>query len=449
MGLSMIHALPIKAMRLKKIVILSTLLLGTIALNSCNETETPEGRYLTVKNDNFQVKVTEVGVVEARRVLPIVAPYRGKLIKVPDTGDYVEKDELIVVLEDEEAVEDLDDKLNEIKTIKSELEASIETLKIAMRSNSLDLDQAESQLEFNRIRLEDVTLQLAETEVLLQQSVVPEDDLRQAQSNTSMSRLNTMTRDLDMQSQETTVQTDITTNLSRIEQSRLEGDRVLQDIQEAREEIESAKIKAPVSGLFQRTKRWDWRQNKMVEPKPGDDLRRGQMIGEIPDLDTLVVKSQVPERELLNLKTGAVVKVKFDAYDGVTLNGEVSKIGKIAIERQASPGGSLVETETRNREKVFEIEVSLQNPPGDLKPGITATVEILLQEKENVIAVPFDAINAKGNQYFVNKYNAANKTTEKIEIQPGIKNESQVVINSGLQTGDRIFIPSYEGANSS
>jgi len=449
MGLSMIHASLFKSMRIPSLLTISALFLGAVTFSSCNEAESPNGRYLTVKNDNFQVKITEVGVVEARRVLPIVAPYRGKLIKVPDTGDFVEKDELIVVLEDEEAVEDLEDKLNEIKSIKSELEANIETLKIAMRSNSLDLDSAESQLEFNRIRLEDVTLQLAETEVLLQQSVVPEDDLREAQSNTSMSRLNTLTRDLDMQSQETTVQTDITTNLSRIEQSRLQGDRVLQDIQEAREEIESAKIKAPVSGLFQRTRRWDWRQNKMVEPKPGDDLRRGQVIGEIPDLDTLVVKSQIPERELLNIKLGATVKVKFDAYDGVTLDGEVTNIGKIAIERQASPGGSLVETETKNREKVFEIEVSLENPPDDLKPGITATVEILLQEKENVIAVPFDAINARGDQYFVNKYNAANKTTEKIEIQPGIKNESQVVVNSGLQTGDRIFIPSSEGAKSS
>jgi HlyD family secretion protein len=372
---------------------------------------------------------------------PITAPYRGKLIYLPDTGTLLEEGDQVMVMEDEEAVEELDEYMSELKTVKSELEASIESLNIAMRSNSLNLDSAESELEYSRIRLQDVNLQMAETEVLLQQSVVPEDDLRSARSQMIRSRLSTMSTDLDFQSQETTTQTEMANNMSSIQQSKLQGEKLQREIKEAKQEIEEATIYAPVAGLFQRSRRWDWRQQKMVEPKQGDDLRRGQVIGEIPDLETLIVRSQIPEVYFTQVENGAKVNVNFDAFEGFETTGTVAKVGKVAIDRQASPGGSLAQSNSKSKEKVFEIEIELDEPPKDLKPGISANVSIVLSQTPNVLAVPIDAIQREGDNLFVRVQESNSRITRK-EVEVGkTNNNSEVIVKSGLQAGDRLFIP--------
>jgi len=363
------------------------------------------------------------------------------LIYLPDTGTLLEEGDQVMVMEDEEAVEELDEYMSELKTVKSELEASIESLNIAMRSNSLNLDSAESELEYSRIRLQDVNLQMAETEVLLQQSVVPEDDLRSARSQMIRSRLSTMSTDLDFQSQETTTQTEMANNMSSIQQSKLQGEKLQREIKEAKQEIEEATIYAPVAGLFQRSRRWDWRQQKMVEPKQGDDLRRGQVIGEIPDLETLIVRSQIPEVYFTQVENGAKVNVNFDAFEGFETTGTVAKVGKVAIDRQASPGGSLAQSNSKSKEKVFEIEIELDEPPKDLKPGISANVSIVLSQTPNVLAVPIDAIQREGDNLFVRVQESNSRITRK-EVEVGkTNNNSEVIVKSGLQAGDRLFIP--------
>lgn len=404
----------------------------------CASEKTEQASVYRVQNKTFQLLIKEVGLVEAQRVVSIQAPFRGKLIFLPETGTFVEEGQQVMVMEDEEVVKEVEEGLENLKRVKEDLEANIDSLKIALSSNSLDVDMAQSELEFNRIRLEDVTLQLAETEVLLQRSIVPEDDLRSARSDLSNSRLNTQGKDLDLKSSETATQSEIERFMGRIEENKLRGNSLLRDLKLDQSKIEQAKINAPVAGLFQRTSRWDWSQDKMVESKPGDDLDRGQIVGEIPDLNTLIVRAQIPEKNYLEIKEGTTATVRFDAFKGEEVSAVISKLGNVAIDRSTSAGGTLVQNEKQTKEKVFEIELKLSNPPKNLKPGISASVEILLMEKKNVVTVPLEALRRSENGYFVHLQRAG--STEERSITPGLENGTEVIVLEGLASGETVLL---------
>ncbi|MGF1572961.1 MAG: efflux RND transporter periplasmic adaptor subunit [Sumerlaeia bacterium] len=420
---------------LQRGLLLFSVLFFTVA---CAPENTEQESTYKVRPKTFQILIKEVGLVEAQRVVAIQAPFNGKLIFLPETGQFVKEGEQVMVMEDEEVVKDVEEGLENIKRVKEDLEANIDSLKIALSSNSLDVDSAQSELEFNRIRLEDVTLQLAETEVLLQRSIVPEDDLRSARSELSNSRLNTQGKDLDLRSSQTATQSEIERFMARIEESKLRGNSLLRDLELDQRKIEQAKINAPVAGLFQRSSRWEWSQNKMVESKPGDDLDRGQIVGEIPDLNTLIVRSQIPEIYYLEVKEGTTAKVRFDAFAGQEVDAVISKLGNVAIDRQTSAGGTLVPGEQISRDKVFEIELNLINPPENLKPGISASVEILLSENKNTLTVPLEALQRAESGYYVYTKNGLNHT--KKTIVPGLENGTEVVIIEGLAAGETVFL---------
>ncbi|MBI5155162.1 hypothetical protein HZA57_07990, partial [Candidatus Poribacteria bacterium] len=197
------------------------------------EEEPAYAETLVVRSGTFEETIEETGSIEAARVVSITAPDRGKVIQIPETGTLVKQGEVVLVLDDSEAVTSLKDRLNDLKTVKSELEAAIESLKIAMRSNVLDVDAAESELAYNRVRLADVNQKLAETEILVEQSVVPEDDRREAHSRVTNTRLDTVTRDLDFRTEVTSKASAESQDRAQMDRQILRGDQARRDLDEA------------------------------------------------------------------------------------------------------------------------------------------------------------------------------------------------------------------------
>ena len=387
---------------------------------------------------SLDVTIEEIGVLEATRVETITAPFRGKVIYIAENGQQVKEGDPVLTLETTDDVEELDERLTELKTIKSDLEANIESLEIAMRSNELDVDYAESELEFQRLKLDEVNTRLAETGLLVESNVVPGDDLRRASNEAFSSRYNTMNKDLSLRERVLTRQSDQVDDLTGIERQKLRGERARRRIDEVAQRIEEATVEAPVTGMFMRKKKWSWRQQSMVEPKPGDSVRGRQEVGEIPDLNTLIVKSQIPESDLGRVSEGTPVELVFDAYDGLVLEGEISKIGKVAIEREASAAGSLVSSSGYSGQKVFEVDIDLKETTPELKPGITAQVRIIVDRKDQVLSIPIDYVYRRDGETFTTVVTPKGEKVAR-RVQPGARNQDEVVITGGLEAGERVI----------
>jgi HlyD family secretion protein len=162
-------------------------------------------------------------------------------------------------------------------------------------------------------------------------------------------------------------------------------------------------------------------------------------LGQIPDLASLVVKTQIPESYLLRVSEGTRATVQFDAHDDLVLQGTVTLIGNVAIDRETSAGGAIVQTAGYSGQKVFEVTVSLDEVDPRLRPGITAQVRIVLDSREGVLTVPIEAVQREDEGTTVLLMNSEGRM-ETRRVTLGDHNGTDVIVLEGLQGGESIAV---------
>ena len=142
----------------------------------------------------------------------------------------------------------------------------------------------------------------------------------------------------------------------------------------------------------------------------------------------MMVETQVREVEIHRVQLGQSVAVQVDAYPDAAYSGTVQLIGSLAKAEQNQPGAA----------KYFQIQVALTESDARLRPGMTARVEILTGQFEQVVFVPLEGIFEKSGQKicFVVKGNEA----EPRPVQVGAFNDDVIVIEQGLAEGERIYL---------
>jgi HlyD family secretion protein len=119
------------------------------------------------------------------------------------------------------------------------------------------------------------------------------------------------------------------------------------------------------------------------------------VIMTVADLSVMECEIMVDETDIRSVKLGQKAEVRVDALEDLTLEGDVTEIGASAIPRgqtaaqtqQTSTAGN-----TGNQAKDFRVTITLNDPPRSLRPGLNATAEITTARREDVLAVPIQAV---------------------------------------------------------
>jgi RND family efflux transporter MFP subunit len=169
-------------------------------------------------------------------------------------------------------------------------------------------------------------------------------------------------------------------------------------------QLKVSKIQAPFAGIVAR---------KLVNE--GEVIAPGALgpygMITLMDLDAVKVQVGVGEKDIPSIVEGQVATVSVDAYPGETFKGTVVNIAPAADPMS----------------KAFPVDVEIPNEDMRLKAGMFAKVGIELQTKDNVLAVPEDAIldEKEGKVlFFVEK----DSTVRKLEVETGIESEGLVEI---------------------
>jgi HlyD family secretion protein len=159
----------------------------------------------------------------------------------------------------------------------------------------------------------------------------------------------------------------------------------------------------------------------------------GTAIMTVADLNEMIVKASINEVDVGKLEKGQQVRIGFDAIKGEVYQGEVRRI---------SPSG----TEEDNL-VVYPVEVEIMNSDERIRPGMTADLDVIIAEAENVICIPKHAVIRREGKTLVN----ISKGNEFIfkEVTTGIEDDVKIEIRKGLQEGDTLMILSGEGFMSS
>ncbi|MFT3828244.1 MAG: efflux RND transporter periplasmic adaptor subunit [Opitutaceae bacterium] len=126
----------------------------------------------------------------------------------------------------------------------------------------------------------------------------------------------------------------------------------------------------------------------------------GTEIMRVADLEKMEVRVNVNENDVINVKIGDIARVRIDAFQGREFRGVVREIANTA--RTAGQGSA---DEVTN----FEVRISVREPGVQLRPGMSATADIITQVANDVVAVP--------SQSVVVRTKDDNRTTEEVQQQ--------------------------------
>ena len=142
----------------------------------------------------------------------------------------------------------------------------------------------------------------------------------------------------------------------------------------------------------------------------------------IVDISSVRVDISVVEKDYRKISSGLLADVTADAYPGRRFQGKVARVAPV------------LNLETRTG----EVEIELPNPAGNLKPGMFARAEIVVQRRSGVLLIPEGAQVRTPKGYGVFKVLNKGSKVRLVSVKTGISHKGWVEIKGSLQPGDRV-----------
>jgi len=168
----------------------------------------------------------------------------------------------------------------------------------------------------------------------------------------------------------------------------------------------------------------------------------GTVLLTIADLSVMEVDVDVDETDVIGVELGQTSEVRVDAFPDLVIKGKVTEIGSSAIQTIAGSEES----------KDFKVVITLEDPPKNLKPGLSASADIITAEKSDVLTVPISALVLKeseketettGKKQEEGVFVIKDDRAQFRPIEKGIMGELNIEIVSGLEQGEDIAVGPY------
>ncbi|GIW11149.1 MAG: hypothetical protein KatS3mg061_2206 [Dehalococcoidia bacterium] len=157
----------------------------------------------------------------------------------------------------------------------------------------------------------------------------------------------------------------------------------------------------------------------------------GEVVGSNPfltlvDPTNLRLDVNVDENDVARLDLGQAATITLDALPGRTYRGRVIAIAPVATIQQGVAS--------------YPVSLQIEQPEG-VKAGMTANVQIIVEERQNVLLVPARAVRTQGRERSVDVL-LADGRVETRRVRVGVSNDQQTEILEGVREGEQVVIPS-------
>jgi len=190
------------------------------------------------------------------------------------------------------------------------------------------------------------------------------------------------------------------------------------------QQVAFTRIIAPISGTVQTVAAES--NNPLRSMQAGDIVTAGEGLFTIAGDNKYVVKAQVDEQDIINVRVGQAANISGQDFPGRVIPGHVARIEPVA-QKSTDASSTAMQVLTT---------IALDESPSYLKDGMTADVDILTTNVPHSIVVPSTAINKKGSTSFV--YVVQHGVAKKRTITLGRAGDTTTQVLSGLAPGDVI-----------
>jgi len=339
-----------------------------------------------VQRQDLTSKVSANGRIDAKRKVDLSANVMGQVINLAvREGDVVKKDDFLLQID------------------QKQLAATARSADAALQAVFSDRDAAKAmaiaaEQDFQRAQKN------------YDQKIIPRADLDRAQSSRDSARANVMALE------------------QRISQAR-------ENLNAARDTLSKTTMRAPMAGIVTALPVEEGEVAVI-----GTMNNAGTVLMTIADMSVVEAVMEVDETDVPSVKVGQRASVTIDAYPNKTFPGLVTEVASSPIKRNGvTASGS---TEAVN----FEVKIQVENPPPDVRPGFSASADIITGTRAKALAIPIQALVVREKPgstpgkpqdeegVFVHQ----NGTVKFETVKTGLSGDSMIELVSGAKEGQQI-----------
>jgi HlyD family secretion protein len=341
--------------------------------------------YGKVQRQDLTSKVSANGRIDAKRKVDLSANVMGQVVNLAvREGDVVKKDDFLLQID------------------QKQLAATARSADAALQAVFSDRDAAKAmavaaEQDYQRAHKN------------YEQKITPRSDLDRAQSSRDSARANVMALE------------------QRISQAR-------ENLNAARDTLSKTTMRAPMAGIVTALPVEEGEVAVI-----GTMNNAGTVLMTIADMSVVEAVMEVDETDVPSVKVGQRASVTIDAYPNKTFPGLVTEVASSPIKRN---GISTSSTEAVN----FEVKIQVENPPAGVRPGFSASADIITGTRPKALAIPIQALvvrekpgSTPGKPVDEEGVFAIQNGAVKFEpVKTGLSGDSSIEIVSGAKDGEQI-----------
>ena len=280
------------------------------------------------------------------------------------------------------------------------------------------LRRSQTEVQQSQVSLTDARLKLDRAKKLSEEGIITREQLEAAQLAETSAEL-------------------------RLQDAREAVEQTEANLVKARDDLGKTTIYAPLSGRV-----------VVLNAEEGEVVVSGTMnnaasvIGTIADLSEILAKVDVDETEIVEVRPGQPAKVRVDALRNREYHGHVVEIGSSGFSKPAQPDVTF-----------FHVEILLDDPSDDLRPGMSLRAEIETRPPASTLVIPIQAVvqrepqledkpeakaKVKGGDDEISVVFVVEKgKVRQQSVSTGVSDETHVEILEGLKPGDKVVTGPY------
>ena len=391
--------------------------------------------------------VTASGEIKPRNYINLGANAQGPITELLiKEGDRVRKGQVVARIEHIQPAAEVEAQRAAVASAVADanaFEAALKTQDQAIATAQATLDKSKSDLELARLNFE-------RYEKLYKEQLIARQEYEQMKANFTSAEAGvraSAAQVAQVQAQRAQMTAQLTSAQRRITQAQA-GQTRLADV------LAKFDVIAPIDGMVTNL---PVRVGETVVP--GIQNSAASTVMTIADMSLITAEVKADETDIVSVQVGQDATITIDAMPNRVFHGKVTEIGNTAILRSSGLAASQSATSSQEA-KDFKVVVALDDPPDEIRPGLSCTAKIVTATRRDVLSIPIQALTVRKkseletatgvpsaraqSEELQGVFIVTNGRAEFRKVETGITGPSDIEVTRGLEPGEEIITGSYK-----
>jgi HlyD family secretion protein len=367
-----------------------------------------------VRRGDFIISVKTRGEIRSVHSEILTAPQvpDPRIVRLAESGRGIKKGEVVIEFDGAQQEQTYLEKTTSVRTADSEIVQTKASHRIVTEQDGMNLMTSQYNLERSK-------LDASKAEVV-------------SEIEGAKSRIDVGISEGELGQVKTTMTAHKTTQQADLERLEQKKDKTVRDAERTKGYLSKMVVRAPNDGIVNLLPNFRAQGSFGSSPpafKEGDRAWTGAAIAEIPDLSVMRIDLKLEEVDRGKMKIGQIVKIRVDAIADRELSAELDWISPIAAVNFRGMGLT---------EKTFPARATLKNLDPRLRPGMSATAEVVIESQPNTLLIPVRASFLEKGKPAVYVQKGQQFPIRVIDV--GKRNDTDMVVTKGLKEGELVTL---------